>query len=209
MREIDAEDLKSRVSSGNESVAGELFEAYRPRLRRLVSLRMHPRLQSRVDASDVLQEVYLEVARRFPDYASDQEIPFFLWLRMLTGKHLIALQRKHLGAEKRTALREIPLVTDHMPNASVANLASHLAGSFTSVDRRLIHDELFAKLLKTLEDVQPEDREIIAMRHFEELSTSEIATVLGLTRSGVLKRYTRAIRRLRVAAFGDQDIQFQ
>ena len=196
-KEEQARILVEAALSGNEAAAAELFDLYRPRLKRLVLLRMHPRLQSRVDASDVLQDTYLELSRRLSEYGQRHEIPFYLWLRMLAGKQLTHLHRKHLKAEMRTAFREVNLNAMSVPDASVLNLASHLAGEFTSVDRGLIRDELYVKLLETINDMQESDREIVAMRNFEELSTEEIATVLGLTRSGVLKRYTRAIRRLR------------
>lgn len=206
-REEHAKLLVEAALSGDEASVAELFELYRPRLKRLVLLRMHPRLQARIDASDVVQDTYLELSRRLSEYGQSHEIPFYLWLRMLAGKQLTHLHRKHLKAEMRTAFREVNLNVMPVPDASVMNLASHLAGEFTSVDRGLIRDELYLKLLETLNDMQDSDREIVAMRNFEELSTEEIATVLGLTRSGVLKRYTRAIRRLRDSIVDQHDSQ--
>ncbi len=201
-----ADLLLEQACNADPSVLADLFQLYRDRLKRLILLRMHPRLATRLDASDVLQETYIELSRRLPEYAKERKLPFFLWLRLLAGERLLHLQRMHLGAEMRTVYRELNLASA-MPDASVWNLASQLAGEFTSADRNLIQAELRQKLVDALEQMEPNDREIVALRHFEELSTQEIAEVLQLTRSGVLKRYMRAIRRLRDVVFADQDFQ--
>ncbi len=199
--------LFDQALTGDESGVAELFEHYRPRLKRLVLLRMYPQVQARLDASDVLQETFLEMARRLPAYAEDCRMPFFLWLRWLTIERLDQLHRKHLGAEMRTVFREFSQPSPAVPDASIFNIASQLAGDFTSVDRNLLKEEVQRKLIGALEQMESKDREIVGMRHFEELSTDEIAELLQLTRSGVLKRYTRAIRRLRDIVFADQDFQ--
>ena len=207
MNEVD--ELIDQACGGNEAAVAELFVRFRPQLKRLVLMRMHPRLGTRLDASDVLQETYLELARRLPEYAKERKIPFFLWLRLLTGQRLNQMQRMHLGAEKRTVYRELGLASFPEIDASDFNLASQLAGHFTSVDRTLIREEVQVKLMHAVQGLDANDRELLEMRHFEELSTPEIAAVLGLTRSGVLKRYTRAIRRLQQAVFGDSDLQVE
>ncbi len=150
----------------------------------------------RCDASDVLQESYVELARRLPAYCPGNDLPFFLWLRMITGERLAKLHRRHLGAAKRDVNREIPLHSHTTPEASSVFLASHLAGQFTSVDRNLLREEMHQRLTMALDAMEEHDREVLALRHFEELSTEETAMVLGLTRSGVLKRYTKALKRL-------------
>ncbi|MCR9292165.1 MAG: sigma-70 family RNA polymerase sigma factor [bacterium] len=204
MPETPDEDLLlEQAGSGDTQAIASVFESYRERLRRTVKLRMHPQLQARLDASDVLQDTFFEFARRLPDFTQQRPMPLFAWLRRLTIQQLDQLQRKHLGAEKRTAFREIALVASPSQDASVVNLATQLAGQFTSVDRNLLKAEVQSKLFEALSHMEEDEREIIAMRHFEELSTQEIAEILGLTRSGVLKRYTRAIRRLRLCILDD------
>lgn len=195
----EEEILIDEASSGNEQALAQLFERHRHRLRKMVLLRLDQRVQARFDASDVVQEAFVEAARKLAEYGKDQNIPFFLWLRMITGERLIQLHRMHLGATKRNADREVSLNKAAIPEASSVYLASQLIGTFTSVDRNIIRVEVQQKLQVMLNQLDLEDREVIAMRHFEELSTEEIATVLGLTRSGVLKKYTRAVRRLREA----------
>ena len=200
------EQLVQRALSGDQQALAELFERYRERLRRMVLLRLDARVRARFDPSDVVQEAFVEIARRFPSYGEDPAIPLFLWMRMVTGDRLAHLHRMHLGAEKRDAARESPVHGARFPEASSVYLASQLAGQFTSVDRGLKQEEVRAKLSEALSAMDDHDREIIAMRHFEELSTAEIAASLDLTRSGVLKRYTRAIRRLGQAINASSDI---
>ena len=100
------DQLINDAAAGDESALASLFEKYRDRLRRLVQLRMDARIRARVDASDVVQEAFVEAARRLPRYVEDDKVPFFLWLRVVTGDRLRHLHREHLGAEMRDANRE-------------------------------------------------------------------------------------------------------
>lgn len=202
----NTDELIEKAAQGDESAMAELFLRHRERLKRLVLFRMHDRLKSRLDASDVLQEAFIEAARRLPEYSRDRQVPIFLWLRRLTGERLKHLQRMHLGAEKRTVFRELAMDGSFEQDASVMGLASRLAGQFTSVHRNLLREEVQLKLIEALNQMDPDDCDIIAMRHFEELSTEEVSQVLGITRSGVLKRYTRALRKLRSSVVGDSDL---
>lgn len=204
-----ADELLGKAISGEQKAVVELFLRYRPQLKRMVQLKMQPKLRKRLDESDVLQESFLELVRRLPDYGKAPHIPFFAWLRLLVSQRLYHLQRTHFGAEKRAIYREVDFVSHLAKDASVFNLANQLADQFTSVDRNLIKEEVQRKLVSALQEMDTNDREILEMRHFEELSTLEIGEVLGLTRSGVLKRYTRALRRLRDTVFGDPDFQVE
>ncbi|MEO1529954.1 MAG: sigma-70 family RNA polymerase sigma factor [Planctomycetota bacterium] len=196
----DNRELVERAVAGDEAALAEAFELYRPRLRRMVDLRMDHRLRARADASDVLQEAFVDMAKQISSYRENQvEMPFFLWLRLVTGSRLAQVHRLHLGTEKRAVQREVP-IQPAIPDASNVFLANELAGQFTSADRGLRKEDACKKMEELLNSMATEDREIIAMRHFEELSTNEIATTLGMTRSGVLKRYGRAIKRLAEAA---------
>jgi RNA polymerase sigma-70 factor (ECF subfamily) len=205
----DLDLLVDTARRGDEQALAVLFERYRARLTKLILVRMDARVQARIDVSDVLQDAFVEAARKLPEYGKEAKIPFFLWLRMIAGERLIQLHRMHLGAAKRDAQRQVSLHGGLMPEASSMFLASQLAGQFTSADRNLIRAEIQQKLQDALDRMDPGDREVIAMRHFEELTTDEIAIVLQLTRSGVLKRYTRAIRRLRAAIRDDSDLKLE
>lgn len=181
---------------GDEEALADLMTRHRPRLRRMVMLRMDGRVRARFDPSDVVQEAFVEIARRIGKGTFDPNIPFFLWMRMVTGDQLARLHRTHLAFEKRNATREVGLQAIGLPDQSSVFLATELAGQFTSADRNLRQEEVRDRLHQLLQSMDEKDQEIIAMRFFEELSTEEIAQVLGLTRSGVLKRCTRAIQRL-------------
>jgi RNA polymerase sigma-70 factor (ECF subfamily) len=191
--------LLDRALHGDQQALAELFEEHRNRLKRMITLRMDARLRARLDASDVVQEAYVQLARRIADYGKRNELPFFLWLRLIAGDQLAQLHRMHLGTAKRDAGRELAQGRTEMPQVSTFCLAEHLAGQYTSVDRNLLRAEAEQRLRIALDSLDASDREILAMRNFEELSTEEIGLSLGLTRSGVLKRYTRAVRRLREA----------
>jgi len=199
--------LLAAARDGDEQALACLFQRYRPRLYRMIELRLDARLRARCDASDVLQESYVELARRLPAYYPENDLPFFLWLRMITGERLAKLHRRHLGTAKRDVNREIPMHCRTTPEASSVFLASHLAGQFTSVDRNLLREEMQQRLNVALDAMEENDREVLALRHFEELSTEETAMVLGITRSGVLKRYTKALKRLHQVMAADSAIR--
>jgi RNA polymerase sigma-70 factor (ECF subfamily) len=196
-------ELLRRAGGGEAAALGALFALYRSRLRRMVQLRLDHRLQGRVDPSDVLQEAYIDLAERLPRYASKPTMPLFLWLRLVTAERLLRTHRHHLGAAMRDAGREISLYHGSLPQASSASLAAQLVGRHTTASRAAARAEMQLRLQETLNQMEPIDREIIALRHFEELSNDETAEVLGLTRGAASKRYVRAMLRLK-EAFGNE-----
>jgi RNA polymerase sigma-70 factor, ECF subfamily len=191
------DDLLRRASEGDEAALAELFRRYRKRLRQMVRLRLDRRLQGRVDPSDVLQDAYLDLTQQFPSYLERREaMPFFLWLRLLTGQRLMRVHRQHLGTAMRDAGREVSLHRGAMPQASSESLAARLLGRLTSASEAAVRAERQLKLQQALNGMDPIDREIIALRHFEELSNSEAALVLGLSKAAASNRYVRAMTRL-------------
>jgi RNA polymerase sigma-70 factor (ECF subfamily) len=190
-------EMLRRAAGGDAAALGALLEDYRPRLRRMVRLRLDPRLQGRVDTSDVIQEAFIDAARRLPDYARAPKAPFFLWLRFLTGQKLLEVRRRHLGAEARDAAREVSLYRGSMPEASSACLAAQLIGKVTAPLQAAIRAEMKLRLQDALNGMDPTDREVLALRHFEQLSNAEVAEVLGLAPSGASSRYLRALKRLK------------
>src|SRR3954469_5078208 len=135
------DDLVRRAAQGEEQALAELFASYRDRLRRMVRLRLDRRLQGRVDPSDVLQEAYLDLARKLPGYASKPPMPFFLWLRLVVGERLLRVHRQHLDAAARDAGREVSLYQGALPQASSESLAAQLLDRVTSVSRAAIRAE--------------------------------------------------------------------
>jgi RNA polymerase sigma-70 factor (ECF subfamily) len=190
-------ELLRRLQAGDPRAPAELFAHYRPRLRQMVRLRLDRRLQGRLDPSDVLQEAFLDVARRAPEYVANPAMPFFLWLRFLTGQRLLALHRQHLGARMRDASQEVSLYRGALPQASSQSLAAQLLGHLTSPSQAAVRAELQIKLQEALNSMEPLDREILALRHFEELTNNETAAVLGVQKAAASNRYVRALKRLK------------
>jgi RNA polymerase sigma-70 factor (ECF subfamily) len=192
----DTNLLLRRALAGDESALAALFDGYRERLRRMIRLRLDRRLSGRVDASDVLQEAYLDAAEQLPHYLKNPEMGFFLWLRLVTGQRLSRVHRQHLGAAMRDAGREVSLHRGAMPQASTASLAARLLGRVTSASQAVIRVEVQIQLQQALNGMDPIDREIIALRHFEELTNAEAASALDLSVQAASKRYVRALKRL-------------
>ena len=190
-------ELLERLRSGDQQVLADLFDSHRARLLRMVRLRIDRRLRGRIDPWDVLQEAFLDALRRLPEYLARPSVPFFLWLRGLTGQRLLVLHRFHLGTRMRDAGLEVSLMPDTAPQVTSVALAAHFAGDLTSPSEAAIRNELIHRLQETLEAMEPMDREIIALRHFEELSNKEVAEVLGIQRSAASNRYVRALGRIR------------
>lgn len=191
------EELIDRAKAGDEQALAELFECYRSRLRRLVDLRLDRRLQGRIDASDVIQEAYIDLAQKLPSYEQRSDLPFFLWLRLVTGERLLQIHRRHLGAEKRSVDMEVSLYRGSMPAAESITLARGLFGQFTSPSNGAIRAEIQIRLQELLNGMDAIDREILVLRHMEELSNEEAAKVLGLKKTAASNRYIRALKRLR------------
>jgi RNA polymerase sigma-70 factor (ECF subfamily) len=195
--EATSDDLLLRARAGEAAALGALFARYRDRLRQMVRLRLDRRLMGRLDPSDVLQEAYVDVARRFPEYAAAPAVSFYVWLRALTGQRLIDLHRQHLGAQIRDVGQEVSLYRGALPQASSASLALQLLGSLTSPTQAAVRAELQLQLQEALNSMDAFDREVVVLRHFEELNNVETAAVLGIEPAAASKRYVRAIRRLK------------
>ncbi|HET6576262.1 MAG TPA: sigma-70 family RNA polymerase sigma factor [Fimbriiglobus sp.] len=191
------DDLARRAAAGDPTAWQGLIAATRDRLRRMVQLRLNRRLQGRVDADDVLQEAYLEMHRQIPGYAADPGLPFFLWARHLTGLKLAEVHRRHLGTQMRDAAQEVTLHRGGVPEADSASLAARLMGALTSPSQAAVKAEMRLLVQDALVRMDPLDREVLALKHFEQLSLAEMAEVLGMSKAGVGHRYLKAIKRLR------------
>ena len=186
-----------RAVAGDQAGWGDLLARHRDRLKRMVALRLDRRLQGRIDPSDVIQESYLEAATRLAEYLQNPSMPFFLWLRFLTGQKLLELHRHHLGTQMRDAERDISLYRGTLPATSSAALAAQLLGHATRPSEAAMRAEMKIRLQEALNGMDALDREVLALRHFEQLSNAETAKVLGLQESAASKRYVRALKRLK------------
>jgi RNA polymerase sigma-70 factor, ECF subfamily len=202
---IFAQSAMDRTDSRNDSASAsdatqeltELFERYRDRLKLMVHLRLDRRLQPRIDSSDVLQEAFLEGTERYERYKAKPTMPPFLWLRFLVGQRLILMHRRHLGVKARAAGREVSLFHGALPEANSESLAAQLLGKLSSPSQVAMRSELQVRLQEALNSMDEIDREVLVLRHFEQLSNCEVAAVLGLAQQTASKRYVTALRRLR------------
>jgi RNA polymerase sigma-70 factor, ECF subfamily len=177
---------------------GQFLSAHRSRLRRMVALRLDQRLRGRIDPSDVIQEAFIEATERRPECVRQADVmPPFLWLRLLTLQRLHLVHRRQLGTRSRHAGREISIHGGAFPAASSAALAAQLLGRDTRPSEAAIRAERKRRLEVVLESMDPIDREVLVLRHFEQLRNCECARVLGLGESAATKRYLRALRRLK------------
>ena len=198
MNESDNDlQLVQRAAGGDATAAGEALVRHRARLRRMVEARLDRRVRGRVDPSDVLQDGFADAVAKLPGFLADPKLPLFLWLRLIVGERLTKVHRDHLGAEIRDAGREVSLYRGPMPAASSAALAAHLLGRETSPTQAAVRAERLLRLQEALNALDPVDREILSLRHFEELTHAEAARVLDIHEAAAAKRYIRALKRLK------------
>jgi RNA polymerase sigma-70 factor (ECF subfamily) len=193
----DTINLLRQAGNGDRESIAALVARHQDRLENMVRLRMDRRMQGRIDPADVLQETYLEAARRVSQFARERGTSVYLWLRALAGQKLVDLTRKHLGAKMRNAGLEISLYRGALPQASSVSLAEHLLGRFTSPSLAVIRAETRLRVQEALNAMDPLDREVLALRHFELLSNGEVAQVLGLSKAAASNRYVRALKRMK------------
>jgi RNA polymerase sigma-70 factor (ECF subfamily) len=189
----ETQTLLDRARGGDQAAFEELFNRHRARLRRAIAMRMDRRVAARVDASDILQETYLEAFTRLPKYLQQEGMPFYLWLHWIAREKVLGAHRRHLGAEKRTAQHEVPL----MPVDSSAEFVSGLIGRGPTPSQQLARAELAERLRLALGQLDADERDLILWRHFEQLSARDMAQLLGITEAAASKRYIRAVEKLR------------
>ena len=175
----------------------KLFAQHRARLRRMVELRLDRRLQARIDASDVIQDAYVDAVTRLDEYLREPNYPLFLWLRLLVGERLLKLHRHHLGTQMRDARLEVSIYRGALPAASSAALAAQLLGKHTSPTQAAVRAERMLRLQEALNTLDPMDREVLSLRHFEQMTLAETAVSLQIEESAAAKRYIRALKRLK------------
>lgn len=199
-------NLLADAKDGDRSAVNRLLERHRTSLRKLIQLRLDRKIAQRVDASDIVQDVLLEANTRLQDYLSNPRIPFHLWLRQLAKDRMIDMHRRHRGAQRRSLDRERSLASPQFADQSGFDLMGQLAGHELTPAAAIIRKELETRFLEALEQLGEEDRDIILMRHFEQLGNSEVAEALGLSTAAAGMRHLRALRKLR-AILGERPSQ--
>ena len=190
-------DLLDRVRSGDSAALATLFDSHRERLRRMVQFRMDARLRGRVDPDDIVQEAYLDAAQRAENLRGEDEHSGFVWLRLIVNQTLINVHRRHLGAKMRDVGREAHRSTVNESNSTAGSIVANLLGHMTSPTQAARRAEFQAQLEAGLSAMDPLDREVLALRHFEELSNAEVALELDMQPKAASMRYVRALKRLK------------
>ncbi len=196
-------DELEMLKSGDADAIAEVFSHHRDKLQRMVRFRLDRRLYGRVDTADVLQDVWLETSRRIEDYTSNPAVPFFVWVRQLAYQIIIDLHRRHLGAQKRNVSQEVSLGKSNCDTS--VSIATQLAGNLTSPSNVAMRGERLTRLREALDGMDEVDREVLALRHFEELGNNEVAEILGIQKTAASNRYVRALKRLKQVLEADSE----
>ncbi len=191
------DDEIALLRGGGEDAVAQLFSKYRPQLERMIEFRLDRRLYGRVDAADILQDSYLEVARRIDDFLKQPQVSFFVWARQITWQNLLMTHRSHLEVQKRDARQEVALHANQPTAGTAVSLASKLAANMTSPSQAVLRNERVTQLRHALDTMDALDREVLALRHFEHLTNKEVSEVLGIQKTAASNRYVRALERLR------------
>jgi RNA polymerase sigma-70 factor (ECF subfamily) len=191
------DDLIRRVTQGDEAALARLFSFHYERLWRIVNFRIDRRLRGRVDADDVMQEAYLSASQRMDKFLYDHPRSLFIWLRMIVTQTLVDVHRRHIGAKKRDASRDVSVNSGWSAASTSYSLSFHLLGHLTSPSQAAVRAELSEQIDQALAGMSDVDREVLALRHFEELTNIETAHVLEMSEQAASIRYIRAISRLR------------
>jgi len=189
-------NLLAEVRGGDGEAVNALIDRHRDAIRRLVQMRMDQAIASRLDASDVVQDVMFEASRRLNDYISDPALPFHLWLRQLAKDRMIDMHRRHRTAQRRSVDREQPVSSIGDDDRSAADLAQLLQDAELTPAAANVRREMEEQFLAAVNQLNESEREIIMMRHFEHLSSAEAAQVLNMTPAAAGMRYMRALRKL-------------
>lgn len=187
------------LRNDGEIAVAELFHRYQEKLLRMIAFRLDSRIIGKVDGEDILQDAFVETARRIQDYLDQPSVPFFVWIRQITKQVLIDTHRRYLEAKMRDVNHEVTLDRRGSASTTSSCLAAQLADSLTSPSQFAVREEMIDRLRVTMDTLDEIDREVLVLRHLEELSNNEVAQILGIDKYAASKRYLRALERLRSA----------
>lgn len=191
--------IQLQLAQKDKNAWSQILANQRQRLRNMIDARMDLQIKGRVDASDVIQDAYLEATERLPEYLANPGVPFYIWLRSLTAQRLALAHRQHLGTKARDARREDHDACRPSPGETSVVMLAALMGSCSSPSAIVVREEEKQILEAVLAELEPIDHEILVLRHFEEMTNSEVAAALGIKPSAAANRYLRALERLRTA----------
>lgn len=200
---MNPSSANEKAEMAGESQLSELFETFRSRLHTLVEVRIDRRIRARLDASDIVQEAFVDAVRRFPEYQKDRKMTPYLWFRFLTLQQLTLAHRRHLGVKARAAGREQSMEAMQQAGLDSSAMAYCLAGNESTPSAKVTRAEEILKLTGALDSLEPLDREVLALRHFEQMEHAQIAEVLNVTVAAVSSRYRRALKKVAHALKGN------
>lgn len=196
-------ELLGGAKLGDADAVDDLLDRHRESLRRMIHLRLDQQIKRRIDVSDVVQEVLVEASRRLQDYLANPGMPFHLWIRQIAKDRIIDAHRRHRVSAKRSVDREQPLAPTAPIDQSTIDLAGQLCDPQLTPAAAATQRELAVHVQAAIQKLDENDRDIILMRHYEQLSNQEIAAALTLTEPAASMRYLRALKRLRKILDGD------
>lgn len=195
--QAETRDILDRVAAHDAAAEARLWAEHREPLRRMIGLRLDRAVGRRVDASDVVQEVMLKASGRLASYLKDPSMPFHLWLRQIAQDHVIDAHRKHRVAGVRSVDREQPMAAEFADQSSI-DLVGQLRDPSPTPAASALRRELERRFREALDCLDEDDREILLLRHFEQMANSEAAKALGLSEPAAGMRHLRALRKLRL-----------
>jgi RNA polymerase sigma-70 factor (ECF subfamily) len=192
----DTDRLVQQAAAGDRRAAEALMERHRRRLRRMIAVRLDARIAARVDPSDVVQETLMVAHERLEAYLRDPAVPFYVWLRQLAWDRLADLHRFHVRAQRRSVAREYRWTPAALSDESALSLFGRLPSPLSSLGEKMLRQELLGRVRHAMQRLRETDREILVMRHLEELSVQEVAEILGIAPGTVKSRHFRALEKL-------------
>jgi RNA polymerase sigma-70 factor, ECF subfamily len=195
MADTDAKTDLDSLIEGGQAALGAVFARHQRPLERMIAFRLDERVRGRVDPEDVLQEAFIEASKRLQEYLAAPQVSFFVWLRQITYQTLLTVQRRHFG-QKRDPRLEVNGKADANQDATCLSIFSAFVGQLTTPSQLLMKQEQLDQLKRILAEMDDIDREVLALRHFEHLSNSQIAESLGISVTAASNRYVRAMTRL-------------
>ena len=191
-----SDELVARLRGGDSRALADLFAIYRDRLLRLIDFRLNQSLHSRVDPTDILQDAYIDASERVEHFLSRADSSIAVWLRLIVLQRLQLVVRHHLLTDKRDARKEVSMgkETQSQPFGGIAQL---LADSLTSPSAVVERSEAVDMVEQILQGMSETDREVLALRHFEQVTNDEVAEILGISVKAASNRYVRALARLK------------
>lgn len=190
------DELLVGAREGDADAVDQLLDRHRDSLRRMIGMRLDQRLRQRIDVSDVVQDVLVEANRRLQDYLANPVMAFHLWIRQIAKDRIIDAHRRHRVSAKRSVDREQPLAKGPVDQSTI-QLAAQLCDPELTPAAAATQRELAMFVQGAIERLDDRDREIILMRHYEQLGNQEIAASLDLTEPAASMRYLRALKKLR------------